>query len=98
MDGAGDAVLVSLPEKAGDKDSRTHEEALVEAYHHEYEGPGRADGGEAIGAEVTAHDEAVCGVVKLLENLAEHHRHGEFQQKNKRIPHGKVEGIGMYAV
>ena len=44
---------------------------------------GGADGGKGVFADKFAHDDAVGGVIGELEQVAQHQRDGEFDQKGR---------------
>ena len=66
-----------------DKDAGTEAETVDEEDGQRHQRVGGADGGKGVFADKFAHDDAVGGVISELEQVAQHQRDGEFDQKGR---------------
>lgn len=85
--GGGDLTLHALGVSGtigrADEDAGTEAETVDEEDGQRHQRVGGADGGKGVFADKFAHDDAVGGVISELEQVAQHQRDGEFDQKGR---------------
>ena len=92
--------VVLGPQELRHHHARAHGQALAEADEQVDGGTAGAHGGQRVGTDKVAHDDAVGGVVQLLQQVAEDQRQGEQQQAlhDAALGHQIVLGWGFNGV
>lgn len=88
VDGLLHHVVFSGAVGAGDHHAGAHGQAVEEADEHKNETAGGADRRQGIVVDVVAYAPSVKGVVQLLEQVAEKHRHSK---QYHRLPDGALD-------